>query len=393
MSVKVFQGVTISRNVLGDNADLFRPKRDPVELIVQKEAKRVSRHYGILPFVVDERDYFRAVELVRRGEPVGRVVAFYSAHPQLEAPSIDDVAEPTEFDFGSDKTGIKLQAPRHNGTNGHHDNGYPIKPSRNVYDREEVNSHFRIPDYKKRSHKDPKKPIGDGTQVQYGKFTTLVDTSRATDFLSMVFGQRSRYDDGDIGSMMEERHNFFEFKDDYGTDIAMLSPSTYKGVSRDRAVGTKISRPQYKAFLNLLKELRTPNNQEGRHGRVLKLYERLERYPTSFLPVRSMHDNLMNALDVASNQNLRVEVTLTLPRHVGHQVEIGYEIIPYEEPERKATRREEVIQKNNRPRFINTAVQPTTVYGNGMHRPSETRMYATHNPHPRLQRTMAQFSR
>lgn len=388
-----WQNITISGKTIVDlamsgglNARRITPRvrtsSDAAETSLLRAAERARAVYGLEPFTEHPGDYHKALELVKKGRPADVAVALYSP-PIIDdfgIGSIDGVVNPLE-----------IPAVTSEDDNGHHDSN--VKPSRNLKDRLKVNHHLRIPDYKRRPHKDPKKPIGGWTQIQYGKFTTLVDISRATDFLSMVFGQRSRYDDGDIGAMMKERHNFFEVNYGDSVGIEMLSPSTYKGVSRDRAVGTRISRPQYTAFLNLLKGLRTPNNQEGRHGRVLKLYERLARYPTSFLPIRSMHDNLMDSLYAAVAQNLRVEVTFTLPHHVGHRVEIGYEILPYGEPDRKAKIREEVIEENNGPRFINHPVQTKVVYGNGHHRPSETRIYTTHSPHPRLQRAMTQFSR
>ena len=85
MSVQLFPGVTVAGRYIVDNADLFRsPSVDPIELIVQKAADRVSRSGVAHPFVDDDKAYFVALEYVRQGNPVDKVVAALSRLAEIK---------------------------------------------------------------------------------------------------------------------------------------------------------------------------------------------------------------------------------------------------------------------------------------------------------------------
>ncbi|MBI2658348.1 hypothetical protein HYX08_06680 [Candidatus Woesearchaeota archaeon] len=312
MSVQLFPGVTVSGKYIIEYADEFkRPSLDPFEIIVQKAAARFSRQFGIRPFVDDERSYFTAVELARKGWQPDRAVA-------LLLPSNHGTA--VENDVGQAGHDDSLSGPitpQHDSSssNGDGQNGYLTKPSRNVYERTEVNSHFRIPLHKLMSHKDPKKPLGDGRGVQYGEFTTIIDANRAADLL--LNRRKAHYYDLSIDRKFEDPSANDLGEDDEGFPLE-FKPGAYVANTLTIKAVPYVSGRQQRAFAKLVQTLRSPTQTEGRQGKLMKLYDDLKRFGTSLIPSRDLHNQLMASLEAAVNGNLKIDVYLKVPSDGSH---------------------------------------------------------------------------
>lgn len=289
MSVQLFPGVTVSGRHVVENFDLFmESSADPVELIVQKAATKISRSGKTHPFVYDEKAYFTALEHVRWGEPVDVVVAALSRmgeikrHMRISGDS--GVANP---DYGVSMGHTPEFAWPHSGQNGYE------KPSKDLKRRFDVNRRLRIPEEKRRSHYSPNEPLPVSRDIEYGARFTFVSASRAREFFTSG-GEYSKV----IGAGLSEG---------------------------------AVSSAHQRALAKLFSALRTPHEPEdiptekrNRHGKLIEAYEDLERFPSPVLPERSTHINLMSVLSAAVMGNMRLDVQLIPPAYHNGSANLGY---------------------------------------------------------------------
>lgn len=265
--VELVSGVTVSSGIVVDLARyglLSNQGAHDLEIVLRSAAEDFARRYGISPFMGDQGDYFRALELVTHGHPLERVVALYS-QPIVRV-------ETEDYDNANSAAG-----------------SYLIKPSRDPKDRVSVNHRFRVPADKLRSHRSPKESLHGTREIEYGRRFIWVPAKRAKEF----FAPRS---DG------------YSYSDDIGAVISEHA----------------LSSSHLRALAKLLVVLRAPYEIPERHGRLIEALEDLERFPRSVLPERGIHNNLMSDLRAAVTGNKRLDVRIIPPEYRNGIANLGY---------------------------------------------------------------------
>ncbi len=119
------------------------------ELIAVAEEAR--RKHGLKPFMADPKDFYMALEDMRKGYSAESVVIFYSKTPVRKI----------------------------NGSNGA---SIAVKPSKDLKDDQAVNRILRLPEFKLWSHKPRIKENHTENGITYGSHISYIDAARAKEY-------------------------------------------------------------------------------------------------------------------------------------------------------------------------------------------------------------------